>query len=490
MALTKVSFAMIEGDPINVLDYGAVGDGVTDNSAAFQAIINAVAINGSVNIYLPAGNYVIETDLVADDKFINVFGDGTSSTFITYDPATTGGVLFTLKHTVANNKSFSFKDLTITTPTANVGTAIKIQTNLTSASSQIYGATDSLYLNNVRIAQSSTGYWTKGLHSLNNGGVHLVSVSIDNRVSAAQNDAGTSGIYIQNNDIRVFMIRSLLVTDLWILRAANLIETDAVGTIESLYINMGELVGASNAIVKVRGPLSAVSFNSVHMDTTNKVLDAEGSRLGTTRMTAGDIYKTANGGSTVDGPLFILDAGEAFTFTGNHVRGSNTTSSSNLNLGFKFTNTYDGSYHFRATITGNVFVALYNVYGAVGSIVKFTCDNNSYNNISNEVYVGTLYGNEIKKYDAVIATSLIVAMDGTGTQTVNVPLVSNYFSVKYPIAFLQQASASGTDKLSIYYDFAASTSTNCAFVVLGNTVVADVRFSFLAYPVITEVTTN
>lgn len=42
MALTKTSFSMIDGAPINVLDWGAVGDGVTDNTAAFNALCDYV----------------------------------------------------------------------------------------------------------------------------------------------------------------------------------------------------------------------------------------------------------------------------------------------------------------------------------------------------------------------------------------------------------------------------------------------------------------
>jgi hypothetical protein len=50
MALTKVSFSMIEGAYANVLDFGAVGDGLTDDSAAIQA-----AVNASDCVYFPPG---------------------------------------------------------------------------------------------------------------------------------------------------------------------------------------------------------------------------------------------------------------------------------------------------------------------------------------------------------------------------------------------------------------------------------------------------
>ena len=40
MALTKATFSMVNGASVNVLDYGATGDGSTDDSAAFQAALN------------------------------------------------------------------------------------------------------------------------------------------------------------------------------------------------------------------------------------------------------------------------------------------------------------------------------------------------------------------------------------------------------------------------------------------------------------------
>jgi len=40
MALTKASYSMINGAPANPLDFGAVGDGVADDTAAVQAVLN------------------------------------------------------------------------------------------------------------------------------------------------------------------------------------------------------------------------------------------------------------------------------------------------------------------------------------------------------------------------------------------------------------------------------------------------------------------
>jgi parallel beta-helix repeat protein len=58
MSLTKVTYSMISGAPVNVLDYGAVGDGVTDDTAAIQA-----ALNAAENVVLPVGKYRITAAL-------------------------------------------------------------------------------------------------------------------------------------------------------------------------------------------------------------------------------------------------------------------------------------------------------------------------------------------------------------------------------------------------------------------------------------------
>ena len=56
MSLTKVSYSMIKGAPANVLDFGAVGNGLTVNTLYIQDAIDAMT-NGGV-LYFPNGTYV------------------------------------------------------------------------------------------------------------------------------------------------------------------------------------------------------------------------------------------------------------------------------------------------------------------------------------------------------------------------------------------------------------------------------------------------
>ena len=51
MALTKATLSLIENAPVNVCDFGAVGDGVTDDTAAIQAAVDYAYANGKDVVY-------------------------------------------------------------------------------------------------------------------------------------------------------------------------------------------------------------------------------------------------------------------------------------------------------------------------------------------------------------------------------------------------------------------------------------------------------
>ena len=84
MALTKATYSMISGAVFNVLDYGAIGDGVTDDTSAIQATITAALAARTTNaqgmgqqtipgtVFFPAGTYLIGTTLNVFYKYLFV----------------------------------------------------------------------------------------------------------------------------------------------------------------------------------------------------------------------------------------------------------------------------------------------------------------------------------------------------------------------------------------------------------------------------------
>lgn len=55
MSLTKATYSMIAGAPVNVLDFGATGDGVTDDTAAIQAALDS----GASRVSFFQGTFII-----------------------------------------------------------------------------------------------------------------------------------------------------------------------------------------------------------------------------------------------------------------------------------------------------------------------------------------------------------------------------------------------------------------------------------------------
>jgi polygalacturonase len=70
MALTKASFSMITGTPVNVKDFGAVGDGIADDFLAINRAVKYVADQGGGTVYYPPGTYRITRSIRLDDFFI------------------------------------------------------------------------------------------------------------------------------------------------------------------------------------------------------------------------------------------------------------------------------------------------------------------------------------------------------------------------------------------------------------------------------------
>ncbi len=100
MALTKATYRMIEGATANVKDFGAVGDGVADDTAAIQAAIeHVVGLNGGT-VYFPKATYNVTGTLFkfhSRSSAINFVTVDLGGSTITHNPTVDGTHLFDLR---------------------------------------------------------------------------------------------------------------------------------------------------------------------------------------------------------------------------------------------------------------------------------------------------------------------------------------------------------------------------------------------------------
>ena len=121
MALTKAHNRMIEGARVNVKDFGAKGDGVTNDSVAIQAAIDSLDTDNDYTtggvVYFPVGRYKILVPIVVrggDESAeglasITLQGEGMHNTIIDVGDGYTGDQAIN----VVNSTYSSFKDLQI-----------------------------------------------------------------------------------------------------------------------------------------------------------------------------------------------------------------------------------------------------------------------------------------------------------------------------------------------------------------------------------------
>ena len=97
-------------ESVSVKDFGAIGDGVTDDTAAIQALINYVYNSGSTlqkgRVFFPTGTYLVSTLNIPYG--VELVGNGKYSTFIT---STTNATIISLG--VASSAKASISHLTI-----------------------------------------------------------------------------------------------------------------------------------------------------------------------------------------------------------------------------------------------------------------------------------------------------------------------------------------------------------------------------------------
>lgn len=193
MSLTKVSYSMIAGAPANILDYGAVADGVTNNSTA---ILNALQ-SGAQFVYVPPGTYAMTSSISATlTTDVTFYGHGK----ILYTGTTNNTNSLIIVET--GNNSFTVDGLSFDGDD-KIAAGLRIRNSATPSANTLPNC---MVSNNqfIRFRMNVAGIWNEAVYV--DGSYQLVTIA-NNRVrlitraagTGNPSIAGTTGIAVQVN---------------------------------------------------------------------------------------------------------------------------------------------------------------------------------------------------------------------------------------------------------------------------------------------------
>jgi hypothetical protein len=109
-------------ETVSVKDFGAVGDGVTDNYAAITAAFSAMPVGGC--LHFPSGNYVVAQQLVVpSSKRLSLIGEGARQSVITYTGTNTTNDCFVFGDGVTDCNGYLIQGIEFRSNTTMTGGA-------------------------------------------------------------------------------------------------------------------------------------------------------------------------------------------------------------------------------------------------------------------------------------------------------------------------------------------------------------------------------
>ena len=195
-------------DEFNAKNYGAKGDGVTDDTSAIERWLTAASSIGGT-AYAPSGNYILSSSLIQTiaGVSVNIRGDGPGNTKFTFTGAT-NGVMITLSRTSGAWGAVRISDITIVrnpTSPAQANTGLSIVADPT-AGIQYFGNTG---ISDVNLDINGTAAWLTGVRLQSLVNCELRNVRITGPVPAA---AGSDAAISVGGTASMFS-SSVMITD-------------------------------------------------------------------------------------------------------------------------------------------------------------------------------------------------------------------------------------------------------------------------------------
>ena len=265
MALTKATNRMTNGAMVNVFDFGAVGDGSTDDTTAIQAAIDSLSSTGGV-VYMPAGTYKVTTGITLADNNVKVKGEGWKATNIVLyaDVAgftITGAYCELTGFHLSKSGSHTKNGITVGSSTPNYGDRFRIR--------EVF--IDGMGNHGVEVIASALMY-IEDVTSINNGG---------------------DGLHIDDTYVMNVNINSGGVID--VRGNVNGINIKGGGTFDSSSHNFGTIISQSNSGHGIKLACRSSNFNAVYTENNT------GDGLHLTADANGNKCHIINGGITDNG---------------------------------------------------------------------------------------------------------------------------------------------------------------------------------------------
>lgn len=140
-------------DTVSVKDFGATGDGVTDDTAAIQAALNFAAVNGGA-VYLPQGTYKITSALQVTSNKVSIFGCGVDASVI--EAYSCSGIKI-VTPSLDRNTQF-FEDFSLVGGSGTVGSHVAIESILPAGGTHGIQSRDGLHFNRIKIFNWNQGF--------------------------------------------------------------------------------------------------------------------------------------------------------------------------------------------------------------------------------------------------------------------------------------------------------------------------------------------
>lgn len=114
----------MSGVHVNVKSFGAIGNGIADDTVAIQATINFVQGLGGGIVHFPPGNFLTSATLTIQKTGVTLEGSGSGASVIKYLPVTGDAFTVTVAALGKGEVDIIFSNLIISTATATSGTSI------------------------------------------------------------------------------------------------------------------------------------------------------------------------------------------------------------------------------------------------------------------------------------------------------------------------------------------------------------------------------